>query len=87
MRAKQALRTQDCKTGIWVGLRQQIDHIFACRLAAGEFVGETLRAEILRNIAMMVIIKIERRRRDMHEVAHAPGNRPLAETPGRAHVS
>ena len=62
MRPKQALRAQYRKAGMRVRLRQQVDNLFAGRLAAGEFIGEAVWAEIFLNIAMVVIIEIERRR-------------------------
>ena len=72
VRPKQALRPQNGKTGMRVSLRQQVDHLLAGRLAAGKLVGEAVRAKIFFNITMMVIIKIERWRRDMDEIAHSP---------------
>ena len=87
VRPEQALRAQNGKTGVRVGLRQQVDHLFAGCLAAGKLVGEAVRAEIFLNIAMVVIIKIERGRRDMNEIAYAPCYRPLAEATGGADVS
>ena len=87
MGAEQALRTQNGKAGIGVRLGQQMNDLFAGRLAAGKFIGETLRAEIFLHIAMMVIIEIERRGGDMNEITHAPGNGPLSETAGSPHVS
>ena len=72
VRPKQALRPQNGKTGMRVSLRQQVDHLLAGRLAAGKLVGEAVWTEILLDITMMVIIKIERCRRDMDEIAHSP---------------
>lgn len=59
--SEQALRTQYRKTGLRVGLCQQRNHIFASRFTAGEFIGKALGAEVLFDIPMVVIIKIERR--------------------------
>ena len=87
VRPEQALRTQNGKTGVRVGLRQQVDHLLAGRLAAGKLVGEAMRAEIFLDIAMVVIIEIERWRRDMDEIAHPPCHRPFAQTAGGADVS
>ena len=58
---KDALRTKNSEAGIRVGLCQQLDHLFACRFAAGKLVGETVRAEIFGNIAMVMVIKVQRR--------------------------
>ena len=60
VRPKQALRPQNGKTGMRVGLRQQVDHLLAGRLAAGKLVGEAVWTGIFLDITMMVIIKIER---------------------------
>ncbi len=46
VRPKQALRPQNGKTGMRVGLRQQVDHLLAGRLAAGKLVGEAVWTEI-----------------------------------------
>ena len=84
--SEQALRTQYRKTRLRVGLRQQRDHVFTSCFAAGKFIGEAVRAKVLFDIAMVVIIKIERRRGDMNEVANAPGHGPLAQTASCANV-
>jgi hypothetical protein len=41
-----------------VRLRQQVDHLFAGRLAAGKLTGKARRTEIF-HIAMVVIVEIE----------------------------
>lgn len=60
VRAKQALWTQYRKTCLRIGLRQQINHLFAGGFTAGELIGKPMRAEIFFDITVMVVIKIER---------------------------
>jgi hypothetical protein len=42
-----------------VRLRQQVDHLFAGRLAAGKLTGKAGWTEIFLHIAMVVIVEIE----------------------------
>ncbi|MNC47667.1 hypothetical protein D3C75_967390 [compost metagenome] len=59
VRAEQTLRTQNRKARVRIRLCQQLNHFFAGGFAAGKFVGKAHRTEVLADIAMMVIIKIE----------------------------
>ena len=59
VRAKHALWAQNSKARVRVGLRQQLDHLFAGGFTAGELVGKTVRAEIFFDIPMVVIVKVE----------------------------
>ena len=86
VRSEQALWAQDSKASLRVGLGEQRNHLFTSRFAAGEFVGEAMGTEVFFDIAMMVIIKIQRRRGDMNKVTYAPGYGPLAQTAGSTNV-
>ncbi|MNP49562.1 hypothetical protein D3C76_1437530 [compost metagenome] len=72
--------------GLRVGQRQLLHHLFPGGLAAGKLVGITNRAEVFIHIAVMVIIKVNRRRRNMNEPFHTVGRSPFPQTAGSADV-
>lgn len=63
-----------------------LDHLLAGGLAARELVGVTLRAKVFGYVAVMVVVEIDRRGRDVNELRHAIGRRPFAEAAGGADV-
>ncbi|MNT72212.1 hypothetical protein D3C72_2107910 [compost metagenome] len=69
-----------------VGQRQLLDHVFTGGLAACKLIGIARRAEVFGNIAMVMIVEVNRRRRDMDKLRNTVGRCPFAQATGRAHV-
>ena len=72
--------------GLRIGQRQLLNYLLAGGLAAREFVGVALRAEVFGHVAVMVVIEIDRRGGDVNELRYAVGRRPFAEAAGGADV-
>ena len=79
-------RAQNGEMGLRIGQRQLLNYLLAGGLAAREFVGVALRAEVFGHVAVMVVIEIDRRGGDVNELRYAAGRRPFAEAAGGADV-
>ncbi|MNZ98628.1 hypothetical protein D3C78_1179190 [compost metagenome] len=86
MRPEQPLRAEDGEVGLRVGHRQLLDHLFTGGFAARKLVGIARGAEVFGNVAMVMVIEVDRRRRDMDKLRNAVGRCPLAQATGSAHV-
>ncbi len=59
VRPEQSLWAQNGEMGLRIGQRQLLNYLLAGGLAAREFVGVALRAEVFGHVAVMVVIEID----------------------------